>query len=418
MLRSAGVAGVFNPSTYRTRRTYGENSKKEAHDVWVAQIFVGGRKKYVRGTSQHSEREAIERAKRNLRSYMAKLQDGEGVVKPRSATLAHVIDRWLTHYGPEQIKETVKRKYRAELERHILPYLGQEPIEQITNSQLQEHFHSTLVENGTGTSARWNAYKTLNTALNWAMTDDEIQLARNPLRGIAIPRRNEETAQQDELLIGKRTNLTIWLLKKIQDPENPDHDHYPRIITSITTGMRRSELLGLTWENVNNLDKKGKAYIVVRQQLARETGRWFIQPETKNRKHRTIQLPELTRQALLQERAKNRTATRKWASDLVFLRSDGAHIDYNHNRDHWRRIWSDHITDETSEPIRWHYHRHIFASLCFRRGIPMETTSRLLGHGSSEITRRVYTHLSTKEQRDAMEAVSNDLLPPKKQLEP
>jgi hypothetical protein len=105
--------------------------------------------------------------------------------------------------------------------------------------------------------------------------------------------------------------------------------------------------LGLTWDCVNGLNRKGGASLTIKQQLQRRNeGEWFITPRTKNNRSRTIPLPELWRRALLDEKSKGRLARAKRAKDLIWLSTPSSlgtsrWVDYNEHNRVWRQIQDD-----------------------------------------------------------------------------
>ena len=150
------------------------------------------------------------------------------------------------------------------------------------------------------------------------------------------------------------------------------------VIVALRTGMRRGELFGLQWEDVD-LDAR-------RVQVVRAIVRDHEAP-TKNGKVRTIPLTHEAVEAI--RSVKNDTP-------LVF-QIDGKAITRNLSKwPLWRACKAAKI-----EPHQWHALRHSFASHLAMRGVSMRVIMDLLGHGTMTMTLR-YAHLSPSSLSDAV----------------
>jgi integrase len=387
---------------------------KNGQQVWCAYYSVGSGKTraFVRGFGK-TEAEAIARRETNMKKRF--LSGGIGAIerKSRSPRLSKYLVTWLDDYPPDKLGDETRRKYRRDLEHHVLPHLDPQ-IADLTSDDLKKLFYKILPVTATP-AARWNAYKTIRTMLNHAVKHGEIDVS--PLRLVDAPTLQVKVKEADDKWINRRVSMTKYILRWIGDPQNEFHDHYPRVLMMFL-GLRRGEILGLEWSCVSNLEKKGKATITVTQQLKRhEDGSgWFIYRNTKNKKSRLVPLPELWRKALLQERDKRREANEEWASDLIFLREDGRHIDFNTHADAWKDIMTAYVNRKKAEkePIdgtyyfRPHAARHVAASMMFDEGVPLEVAQQILGHSDTAIT-LYYTHLTRRAKQEAAETLGSAL---------
>lgn len=383
---------------------------KNGKRVWCAYYSFGSGKSrtFVRGFGA-TEREAISRRDANMKK---RLDGGRGVErKPRSPRLSAYVETWLADYAPDALSDETRRKYRRDIELHVVPHLDP-PITDLTSDDLKRLFYAVLPETASG-AARWNTYKTLRTMLNHAVRNGVIDV--NPIARVDAPKLALKVKDSDDKWISKRVSVTKYMLRWIADPANEFHDHYPRVLMMFL-GLRRGEILGLEWSCFNSLDRKGKASVVIKQQLKRrEDGSgWYIYPATKNRKPRTIPLPELWRKALLLERAKGRVANEEWASDLVFLKDDGRHIDYNTHAGAWTDILTAYANHrrkvkkplDESEYWRPHAARHVAASLLAESGVPLEVAQLILGHSDKAMT-AYYTHHTRRMKQEAVMAIED-----------
>lgn len=160
------------------------------------------------------------------------------------------------------------------------------------------------------------------------------------------------------------------------------------IIVALRTGLRRGELLGLRWEDVDLANGR----ITVRESYVR--GR-FDTP--KSGKPREVALSDQARQAL--------AAHRHTRGERVFCDAEGRPFKMSMMLSQLRRV----CRLAKLRTIGWHVLRHSFASHLVMRGVPMRAVQELMGHASIVITMR-YAHLAPEVSRDAVKLldVSSD----------
>lgn len=332
----------------------------------------------------------------------------------RVPTFTEFTETWL-HIKQPSIGEQTYRKYRKDLENHILPHIGHLPLDKPTVDDFHNLFYRDLAN--VGTSARLHAYKTFSFLMNTAF--DRGLIKRNFLKSVATPKHITRVSQVDEENISYRVGISRSLQRWLAKPETPYHDHYARIMFMFL-GLRRGEILGMTWGSIHNLEKKGKATLTVSNTLQRHekhTGSsgFYIQPYTKNKKTRIIHLPEPWRKALLMEKAKNRVAKDPQFKDLVFLTPEGNFYSWKKHNDLWTEILTYYVNigekvkyDKLPEKkyFRPHAARHVAASVLFDEGVPVQQAARILGHSSTKMT-EYYTHFMEKKMAEGSHSFSS-----------
>jgi integrase len=163
-------------------------------------------------------------------------------------------------------------------------------------------------------------------------------------------------------------------------PEGEFKDYLtPLTILVMNTGLRRSEALGLTWENVQ---LEGDPRLTVRAAMA------------KSSKTRHVPLNEIAVDILKRWRKQN------GSTDYVFVhRATGAKLNKAH------RAWKKLMADAGIDDFRFHDLRHDFASQLVMKGTPLYLVKELLGHGSIEMTER-YAHLADDALAKAVEVLA------------
>ncbi|MGC9458130.1 MAG: tyrosine-type recombinase/integrase [Halothiobacillaceae bacterium] len=185
---------------------------------------------------------------------------------------------------------------------------------------------------------------------------------------------------------------------------NAPEEHRPLLVTAIFTGMRISELRGLTWENVD-FDRR---LILVRQR-ADEFGE--MGPPKSRAGRRDIPMTPTVLETLIdwQKRCP------KSELGLVFPNRSGNPFNYSnfYNRVFRPLLVANDIVDENGEPrFSIHALRHAAASLFIEQGWTAKKVQVLLGHSSINMTMDVYGHLFANPEEDVemFEKLEQDLL--------
>lgn len=168
--------------------------------------------------------------------------------------------------------------------------------------------------------------------------------------------------------------------------------------------MRRGELLGLRWQDVEL--EAGR--LSIRQSLV-ASGKYeprFEEPKT-DRGRRSIPLPPEATATLRSWRAQQAQERLQWGpawtdSGLLFTREDGTPL----HPDRFSKLFGRHVRAVGLPRIRLHDLRHTFATLALCAGVPAKVVSEILGHASIAITLDVYSHAVPALQEDATARVA------------
>ncbi len=166
---------------------------------------------------------------------------------------------------------------------------------------------------------------------------------------------------------------------------------------ALITGMRRGELLGLRWEDVDF----ETATLAVRQSLTLAFGKpVFSTP--KNHQARVINLDDVTVAFLQEHRLKHASEIAEWGADyeqsgLAFRREDGRQIDPKALSKAFDRL----VRQVPVRRITVHGLRHTAATLMLKEGIAPKVVTERMGHSDPAFTMRVYQHVLPSMQADA-----------------
>lgn len=179
----------------------------------------------------------------------------------------------------------------------------------------------------------------------------------------------------------------------------------PTISDHVSSGLRRSEVLGLRWQNTDL--EAGKA--AIRDTLVPVNGgiEHRINFTKSKKSRRDIPLdPETV--AVLRAHRKHQAAERMaspiWHDlDLVFTNEVGQPVRPTSFSRTWKRL----AVEAGVRPLTPHPGaRHGWATLALEAGVPMKVVSQQLGHASLAITGDIYSHVSEDLSREAVERVA------------
>jgi integrase len=164
--------------------------------------------------------------------------------------------------------------------------------------------------------------------------------------------------------------------------------------------MRRGEVLGLTWRNVD-LDN---AHLVVEQQVQSVEYEASVADVKTAGSRRTIDLDPRTVTVLKawrrQQIERHLSTGRRTDDEFVFTHTDGGSV----HPDLFSQSWSRLMDKSEVRRIRLHDLRHTHASILLKAGVPVKVVSERLGHSGPAFTMTVYQHVLPGMQADAARA--------------
>ncbi len=348
---------------------------------WVAQIQVGfsanGAPKFrthYADTRKNADDWLVEMKAAKLTGMLAET-DG--------LTLSAFLDRWLEAKARD-VRPSTHLSYRSTVRLYIAPRLGKFKLERLRPLDL-ERLVSGLLESGQ--SARVAAYAlrvakmALKQAVLWQLVPRNVAEAVRPPRAV-------------------RREMSVWTgaeAKAFLEFTRP-HRLHALFVLALTTGLRRGELLGLRWADVDfEAGRLSVRRIVVHTQGALELG----EPKTATSR-RTIPVAPGVIAALREHRerqALERTVVGAAYQDqgVVFASEVGT---LTHPRN-IERVYYNHLKRSGARRIRFHDLRHTAASLMILKGVPPKVVSRMLGHASVAFTLQVYVHVFEEQEEEA-----------------
>ena len=175
---------------------------------------------------------------------------------------------------------------------------------------------------------------------------------------------------------------------------------YAMFVVFALLGLRRSEVLGLRWEDVD----LGHGSLQVRRSLQRIDGKPVVMPMKTLRSRRTIPLPRVVTAVLERDRdaqaVERRQIAESWPdSGYVFTTPIGTPIDPRN----CTRVVQETCSKAGLRPVRLHDFRHGCVAVLLGLGVPPRTAMDIAGHSTIEMTMNVYGHVTLDEKRDALD---------------
>jgi integrase len=363
------------------RRGNGEGSIYRRKDGrWVGQYLVytpnGPKYRYLYGKTRQAVAEKLTKAMAQRDSGLA-FETGK-------LTVAEYMNKWLTQSARNRLRPKTYKDYSGLTRLHIIPALGHIKLRNLTPLHVQSFYGSKLES---GLSKRTVEY--IHTVLHSAL--------KQGVRWELVPRNVTEAVDPPRPERKERPTFNLDQARLFLEAARDDGWEALYVLV-IQTGMRRGELFGLRWADVNLDD----GWLHVRQALAHD-GKSFSLPKTAKgrrrirltpgaieslKKHRTAQHQKMLKQGSL------------WRDHgLVFCSSVGTPM----GPDNFIKRQYKPLLERAGLPqIRFHDLRHTFASLMMPHVKNPQIVQEMLGHSRISTTLDIYSHLSPDMQEDAV----------------
>lgn len=356
------------------KRGNGEGSIYRRKDGrWVGQYTVytakGPKYRYIYGKTRAAVAEKLSKA-------IAARSSGF-VSDIGNRTLGAYLDRWLADSLRGTVRASTCERHEINVRVHINPSLGNVRLKGLTPAHVRG-LHREKLDSGLASATVRKIHSTLHKALSQAVSDGLIP--RNAA-DVKAPR----PAPKEMRPLSEGEACTFL------DVARTSGDRFePLYVLAITTGLRRGELLGLRWEDVD----LERGTLRVGRSLVREEGRHTV-GETKTRRgRRQVNLTPRTVNALKAHRKRQLEERMRLAETykdhgLVFSTSIGTPV----NPENLVNRSFKPLLEKAGLPkIRFHNLRHTCATLLLGRGVHPKFVQELLGHATIAITLDTYSH--------------------------
>jgi integrase len=363
------------------RRGRGEGSIFRREDgTWCASITLGvlngqRRRKDVYGKTR---KEVVEKLQALQRAHAAGMTFSKLTVKA-------FLEQWLEQTVKRKNRVRTYDKYAQDIEHHLTPALGHHQLAKLTPSHVQALLNQ-LEDAGLSHRSIRNVRAVLRCALNQALrfgyvTRNVATLVDVP-GGVTFQPVPIDEAQAQRLIEATRGHRFEVLFR-----------------FALGLGLRKGEILGLRWEDVD----LAAATMRISGSLQRQRGKLERSATKTDASIRTIALPPTLLAMLRKHRERQeqlRIVARRWTdSGLVFTSSVGTAIEPSDLSREFKKVLKQ---AGLPENLRFHDLRHACATLLIVMGVHPRVVMEILGHSQIGTTMNIYAHVLPRVQREAV----------------
>ncbi|WP_405016963.1 site-specific integrase [Kitasatospora sp. NBC_00070] len=420
------------PASRRTRANGDGTVYQRKDGRWEAAGYVlapGGTRKRVR-VYGITRKEALAKLTEKIAT------SNRGVPVPTAqGSLAAYLTYWLDNVAIHYLRENTHTRYTACANQYLIPGLGKKKLAKLAAKDVRTWLNELRAvcqccARGIDAARKPDAqadrrprccaigkccrkhlspltlayiHSVLKSALEHAVREEEIprNVARNVRTGTPRPRRFEPlTADEARVFLSAAQGHRLHALFEL----------------ALRTGLRKGELLGLRWED---LDLTGGTASVRRTLQRTRTGGLTTLPTKTTSSERRIALPTPCLRSLRTHRDQQAQEREKagggWKEGgQVFTRPDGHPIEPATLTRHFKAL----LRRAELRQIRFHDLRHSTATLLLEQGVELIVIKELLGHAHIGVTATVYAHVRLRLQRDAIDLLGRVLRTPTEPTRP
>lgn len=377
------------------KRGNGEGSiyQRKSDGKWVGSITLdNGKRKVVYGKKRAEVAE-------KLKQLLHEQQQGTLPDSTSKQTVEQFLNHWLESTQEQSVKPRTYERYEEIVRIHLVPIIGRHQVQKLTAQDVQSLYVKKQKEGLSPTTINTIhnvLHKALEMARKWGL------VSRNVCELVTPPPRKEHeitplTVEQVYKLIAVARNHRVEALIKL----------------ALATGMRRGELLGLKWEDID----LEQGLLQVRHTMTRVPRKFrqpgqkaFVEssPKTKRSRRSIIIIPmaieALKRHYEYQQVSKAKAGDAWVESGLIFCTSLGTPCNpTRHVLEPFKAL----LKEAGLPDVRFHDLRHSAATLLLSLGIHPKIVQEILGHSNINITLNVYSHVLPTMQKDAMDKLND-----------
>ena len=346
---------------------------------WVGVVDIGKdargkrRQKYVYGSKEKEVRT-------KLNKIIAEIENDE-FIEPTKNTLVGFLNEYYS-IQENRWQQTTAALYRMYIDVHFEPYFQISKLKDLKPIDLDKFYNYKMQDNDNRKKLSINTiYKLhafLNAALNYAVSNNYIK--QNPCNKVDLPKKKKyipTVYSNDQFL---------QLVKEVKNT----FDEVP-ILLGAGCGLRRGEVFGLLWSNVDFNNKS----ITIEQSTVRFNKNITKDPKNETSK-RTIHIPDYVLDALL-----------RYKNSLEYNPKPNEKIMGSYRPQSYSERFKNLLEKHGMKHIRFHDLRHFNAVLMMNNGISDKVAAERLGHSNTTTLREIYQHVLTSADKDAASKLNN-----------
>ena len=367
--------------------------RERKHKVWQITIelpkdpITGKRNRKYR-TVEGNKKEA----ERAMHEFITELEKGYYVANS-NISITEWVNTWLEVYIIPNVSPTTLSRYQGMIKRYINPVIGHIPVQQLTTLAVQSWVNGLKISPSSGkemsAATIKHAYHVLKGAMDKAVLAGIIY--RSPCTGIMLPK-------------GQKKQAVIYDEKQIRQLLDAAAGTEMELVIDmeLCLGVRRGELLGLEW---GDIDWEHNQVKIIRNRVVVDGKSVVKEPKTAT-SVRTLDVPLPLMQKLRKHKMqcmsnKLRLGKAYTATNYIIVHPDGKPI--------YPEYLSQMLTklqERAGLPkCRFHDLRHLCASIMLLQGINVKVAQERLGHKDIATTMNIYSHVLPSSAKEAAEKI-------------
>lgn len=374
----------------------GEN--KYRFMVWCKSEYDNKRIRKSKVVTAKSKREADKKLAEFVSECEQKFSLGGSTM-----TFEQFSRKCIDEYAKPNLSPVTVEGYDRELKNRIIPAFGNLILTELKPMHIIHFYNELLIaprldgqEGVLSGRSRNNVHRILSSMLTNAVYWQLI--SENPVKRVRPPKQEKHKAKfynEEE---------TIRMLSCL---ENEDMKYKVAVHIAILTGMRRGEILGLEWRDID-FDKHEVS--LERSSVYTETN-GVIEKDTKTHTSRTLSIPAelcdfLQIYMVHWNEQKNKLGDLWQETDRLMVQWDGKPM-FPATLSHW---FGKFLKKNDLPKITFHELRHTSATLLINLGIDVATVAKRLGHAQNSTTLNFYTHAISSADKAAAEMLGGRLV--------
>ena len=362
-----------------TRTT--SNIRQRKNGLWEGRYRLDGRQCAVYGQTKAE-------AKAKLAARMTEIEQGV-CIERTDLTLEEWGWEWLKTFKEGKIRHSTMNNYEIDFRMHVVPFIGHIKLKDLTALHIQRTYTQAQKDGLSPKSVR-NIHGLIHGMLDKALSLDMVR--KNVSEACELP-----VIEKAEMHTLSDAELRQFLEIAKDDP------FYLMYYVDFFTGLRESELIGLTWDCINFEQGTIRVYRqFVRIDSGVDRGKMMF-TSLKNHKERIIHPAPSVMEALKQAKRKQAEqrlrAGSEWNNeyDMVFTRDNGMFIRFKTLYVHFKNL----VAKINRPEVRFHDIRHTYATLAIQSDVDFKTLSLSMGHATVAFTLDTYGHVSTRMSKNA-----------------
>ncbi|MFC0906323.1 tyrosine-type recombinase/integrase [Clostridium sp. MT-14] len=372
--------------------------------TWSYYFYIGeiNGKKKMKEKSGFKSKPIAEKA---MRDALYEYEHGN-YIEPKKIILTQFALEWLENYIKPLRKITTYNRYKELINKYLSPAIGHINIVEIQPIHIEKMLLDIKKENTIGSSTLQAIYTITNTIMNRAL---KLKLIRdNPCKYIERPKRSNYKAEildADEI----PELYNVLNLSNIYD-----YMFHIALRMTLELGLRRGELGGLEWKDINFKDNT----ISIRNNLIYTEGHVYLVDPKTDKSIRVVYISDQNLDLLKQLQEKQSENKKKYGKfytekntfrdnsneyDLVMVWQDGKYIHPMYYLNKLKKVLK---KAKITKNVTFHNLRHTNATLLLQEGNDLKVIQERLGHKDISTTANIYSHVNKKMQKRATDSIS------------